>query len=188
MKVNMEYNKLSIKRDIKPVTEKLALGLDVSLVEAKAAEALGSNAVAVIWMIHKVQWVRFTDGHLVLERESAKTEYWQELRIFNGQGELQLVREQEKLIGRLILDKDSTESWQHGYVDSISPLWGDAVKSENGMVHLEDRTRKINMVIPCGVEAKRYGLVTRSYIHVDEKTGLSGYGDYRYLAIEGMEV
>jgi len=71
------------------------------------------------------------------------------------------------------------------YVDSFSRLWGERTNSAGDWITLTDKPRKISMTLPCTFDDKKfYGLTTRNYIGSDEATGLSGYVDYRFVAIE----
>ena len=188
MTVNTHYNKLEIKRDL--VAESAAVKSLCSLedVEEVFSSVLGSEGTVVIWMMNRIIWTRFENGHIKLDEEATEVDYWQEVRGFNRSGEVHLVRIGEALSGRSIIDKESSGSWKEGYVDTIAPLWGDNSGFSDGAVHLVDKDRKLKLDIPClDGKADNYGLVTRSYIQADETTGLSGYVDYRYLAVEGME-
>ena len=87
----------------------------------------------------------------------------------------------DKFIGRYVRDELGTGNF---YVDSFARLFGENVSSENGWIKLEDELRKISMTIPVDGDEKFYGLLTRNYIGSDAATGLSGYDDYRFVAIE----
>lgn len=188
MEVNTHYNKLSIKRDIIPEITPVASLQDIAHTEQELGKLLGNKATVVIWLMNRIVWTTYADGRIELDDEASVIDYWQEMRAFNEQGELHLLRSGAYFSGRIVKDKEETADWAHGYVDSISPIWGENTGYANGKVHLEDADRKLNLEIPVSDgNAVKYGLVTRSYIHTDEETGLTGYGDYRYLAIEGME-
>ena len=71
------------------------------------------------------------------------------------------------------------------YVDSFARLWGENSAEADGWITLRDAPRKLSMEIPCDDGGKKfYGLTTRNYIDSDAATGLSGYVDYRFVAIE----
>ena len=188
MTMNTNYNKLAIKRDIVSDIKSVSKLTTVSEIEKTMQDAGVDKATVVIWLMNRIVWTTYVSGHIELDDEASVIDYWQEMRAFNEQGELHLLRSGAYFYGRIVKDKEETADWAHGYVDSISPIWGENTGYENGKVHLEDADRKLNLEIPVSDgNAVKYGLVTRSYIHTDEETGLTGYGDYRYLAIEGME-
>jgi len=189
MTVNTKYNELSIKRDVIPETVPSSVAPDISDIEQAVGETIGDKGTVVIWMMNRIVWTIYENGHIELNDDASVMDFWQEMRAFNEQGELHLVRCGEGFSGRRIVDKKGTAGWEHGYVDSISPIWGEKIRYENGRVRLEDADRKLRMDIPVSDgSAVKYGLATRSYIKADAKAGLSGYGDYRFLAVEGMEV
>ena len=189
MEVNTHYNKLSIKRDIIPEITPVASLQDITHIEQELGKLLGNKAIVVIWLMNRIVWTTYAEGRIELDDEAAVLDYWQEMRAFNAKGELHLVRCGEGFSGRSILDKEAPADWAHGYVDSISPIWGENTGHENGKVQLEDKERKLRLNIPVGDgNASKYGLVTRSYIKADDVTGLSGYVDSRLLAVEAMEV
>ncbi|WP_027406659.1 CRISPR-associated protein Csx19 [Anaerovibrio sp. RM50] len=188
MTVNTHYNKLEIKRDL--VSEVTAVKSIHTLGEIEEAfsSVLEKEGTVVIWLMNRIIWTRFENGHIKLDEDASEVDFWQEVRGFNGTGEVHLVRMGDALSGRSVIDKDASGSWKEGYVDTIAPLWGDNAGFVDGVVHLIDEDRKLKLDIPCtDGSAANYGLVTRSYIKADDTTGLSGYVDYRYLAVEGME-
>lgn len=184
-----DYNKLVIKKDlIQDYRRNIKCKLELDCLEKEISRQIGNKAVGVIWLMHCIVWVKFEDGHFKFDDDYSDVIYWQELRVFNDDGEVQLVKDGDTMRGRCVLDKEGTVDWKEGYVDSIAPMWGSKNGYKDGFVYLEDKKRKINMKIPCDDGYSRYGLVTRSYIMTDGESGLSGYVDYRYLAIKGMEV
>ena len=151
------------------------------------ADNLSGNATVVIWQMQKVVFGTWQNGILALT-DTIDTEpvYWLELRAFNDNEEIHLIREAECFDGRLRRDVPGTGSQ---CVDSASPLWGERTAVFDNCAVLEDRARKIKMEIPVkDTTGKKYGLVIRSYIEEDRETGLSGYYDYRYMAVEVLEV
>lgn len=188
MTVNTHYNKLEIKRDFVPEVTAVNSLRTLGEIEETFSSVLEKEGIVVIWLMNRIIWTRFENGHIKLEEDESEVDYWQEVRGFNGLGEIHLVRFGETLSGRSVIDKESSGSWKEGYVDIIAPLWGDNAGFVDGVVHLVDEDRKLTLDIPCADgSVANYGLVTRSYIKADETTGLSGYVDYRYLAVEGME-
>ncbi|MCR5176851.1 MAG: hypothetical protein K6C05_08370 [Anaerovibrio sp.] len=189
MAINTKYNELIIKRDIIPEITSVSSLSSVMEVENTLNNFIGDKAIVVIWLMDRIIWTTCTNGHIELDDKASVIDYWQEMRAFNEKGEVHLVRMGDEFSGRCIVDTEASEDWKQGYVDSISPIWGENSGYEGGRVHLEDTDRKLMMDIPVrDGSAKSYGLVTRSYIQTDLTAGLSGYGDYRFLAVEAMEV
>ena len=153
-----------------------------------------SDGIFVAWRIESVVWGKFVDKNFSLpNNQSPNFDDWLECRFFNAHEEIHLKRLGEKFFGRYVRDEDGTGTF---YADSFARLWGENVSSENGFITLRDERRKISMTLPCDDDGKKfYGLLTRNYIDsdVDEKnpdksTGLSGYVDYRFVAIESADL
>ena len=142
-----------------------------------------SRAVFVAWQIQNIIWGTYDGAKLLLrDKNSPASENWLECRIFNDTQELHLKRVKDKFNWRYIKDIDGEGNF---YVDSFSRLWGENFKATDGYINLLDRQRKLYMEIPCEkTNANWYGLLTRNYIGSDNDTGLSGYVDYRFVAIE----
>lgn len=154
-----------------------------------AEKFIDSRAVFIAWQIQSVVWGIYEGGKLNLrDKTSPKPENWLECRIFNADAEIHLKRRENILSGRYIQDVEGAGKF---YVDSFARLWGECdkkISAANGYINLLDRERKLYMEIPCeNVGAKYYGLLTRNYIDSDENTGLSGYTDCRFVAIEPAE-
>jgi CRISPR-associated protein (TIGR03984 family) len=140
-----------------------------------------SRAVFVAWQIQNIVWGKFENGKIFSIAEITP-QYWLECRIFNETEELHLKRIKNKLCGRYVEDTKGTGNF---YVDSFSRFWGENFGTSDGFIKLLDRQRKLFMEVPCAEKNSNwYGLLTRNYISSDEKTGLSGYTDYRFVAIE----
>lgn len=135
----------------------------------------------------------FADNHDFDEK------YMLQLRIFNQKEEF-LVQEDEVQgkykIQRIVDNVDEKEFENEGhlvkatFLDDESPLFGECIKTDNideNFKFLQEKGRKISLIIPCKEKAKHYALVTRSYINFDEKTGQAGIGYYRYLDIKPQE-
>ena len=141
----------------------------------------------IVWSYAGIQWGTWDGVHIALSRGTANPKDVLELRVFNRDEELHLLREDGSFVGRLIAD-GTGESCYH--VDSFSRLWGERDMQADipeGYVRLADHDRKLEMDVPFDgtTENLKYlGLETRNYVTSDASTGLSGYGDYRYLAIE----
>ena len=142
------------------------------------------RAVFVAWQIQNIMWGKFENDKLFSTKEITP-QYWLECRIFNETEELHLKRIENKLRGRYITEIEGAENF---YADSFSRFWGENSGTADGFIKLIDKQRKLFMEIPCEkINAKWYGLLTRNYISSEEKTGLSGYIDYRFVAIESAE-
>ncbi len=140
-----------------------------------------NRAVLVAWRIQNIIWGEY-DGEKILTRAEMTPENWLEFRIFNEAAEIHMKRSAEKFIGRYVQDLEGKDNF---YVDSFSRFWGENVNATDGYINLRDEQRKLQMEIPCAENKfKWYGLLTRNYIDSDAATGLSGYVDYRFVAIE----
>ena len=143
-----------------------------------------SNAIFVAWQIQNIIWGKF-DGEKLFSTAEVTPQFWLECRIFNETAELHLKRVYGDFCGRYIKD---TKGGERYFVDSFSRLWGENKSVSDGFIKLLDKQRKLCMEIPCeDKNSKWYGLLTRNYISSDEKTGLSGYSDYRFVTIEPAE-
>lgn len=145
-----------------------------------------SKAYFAAWQIQSVIFGKFDGGKLKqFKNISPEIEFWLECRIFNEIEELHLKKIGDELKGRYIRDEIGIGKF---YVDSFARLWGEKISAEDGFINLLDGERKLFMQIPCEDDgANWYGLLTRNYISSDEKTGLSGYTDYRFVSIESAE-
>ncbi|MBR3745559.1 MAG: hypothetical protein IKP64_07770 [Selenomonadaceae bacterium] len=136
-----------------------------------------SDGIFVAWQIQCIVW-----GKIGGENFLPNVEDLLEIRLFNRREEIHFKRADDKFVGRYVRDDDGTGTF---YADSFARLWGEKISSTNGFIKLADAPRKISMEIPCDDGDKKfYGLTTRNYIDSDAATGLSGYVDYRFVAIE----
>ena len=143
----------------------------------KILRARFSSAIFVAWQVQSVVWGKFNGEIDVLNVDD-----WLECRVFNEYEELHLKRDGKIFSGRYIRDEVGSGKF---YVDSFARLWGENVSAADGWINLVDEQRKLSMQIPCDDDTKKfYGLKTRNYIDSDADTGLSGYVDYRFVAIE----
>ena len=141
-----------------------------------------SSGIFAAWQIQSVVWGKFDGEKLLLRGDCPPNiDDWLECRIFNESEEIHLKRDGEIMRGRYIRDTAGTGT---DYVDSFARLWGERVDYADGWITLRDDGRKISMEIPCDFDAKKCGLTTRNYIGSDDDTGLSGYVDYRFVAID----
>lgn len=135
------------------------------------------DGIVVAWQVQSVVWSKFDDEKLL-----SNVDDWLEVRIFNRNAEIHLKRAGNNFFGRFVHDEAGTSNF---YVDSFSRLWGERTATTGDWITLTDAPRKISMTLPCtNGDKKFYGLLTRNYIGNDEATGLSGYVDYRFVAIE----
>lgn len=164
----------------------------VSIARQKAAvtdclqEAGFSHATVVVWQVNTIRWGKWEQGTLTFaDGQEAKTALWLECRIFNEEKELHLTRQKDQLKGRLVEDGagEATE-----YVDACSRFWGECKAREAGWMTLRDDDRKLLLTVPeAEGDARFYGLVTRNYIGIHEKTAQAGYTDYRYVRIASAD-
>ena len=68
-------------------------------------------------------------------------------------------------------------------MDSIQPLFGEPIGSQNGFVTLADAGRKMKQIVPTTYTGQRLGLQTRNYVTPSHTTGQAGYSQYRYVDI-----
>lgn len=184
--IELAEEKLQIQ-SVKHEQKMLGCSLDeVSL--RKVLQTCGiEQANIVVWQVNKIRWGKWKQGKAVFaDDESADIQLWLEVRIFNEQSELHLVREGGRLQGRFCQDGQG-EAIE--YVDAISRFWGEHKSGGNDWLVLEDADRKLKQVLPeATTDARFYGLITRNYIGINEKTAQAGYVDYRYVAIAPADV
>ena len=142
-----------------------------------------SSGIFVAWQVQNIVWGKF-DGEKLLLKDNLPPDFddWLECRIFNDSAEIHVKRTGNNFSGRYVRDDDGAGDF---YVDSFARLWGENSSAVDGWITLTDAPRKLSMIIPCADGGKKfYGLTTRNYIDSDEATGLSGYVDYRFVALE----
>ena len=150
-------------------------------VEEILREKIETPAKFIAWQVQNIIWGTYDGGLLLRDKKSPEPENWLECRVFNAEQEVHFKRVGNKLNWRYIKDISGAGNF---YVESFSRLWGEKISAADGYINLLDRQRKLYMEIPCAeTTAKWYGLLTRNYIESDD-TGLSGYADYRFVAIE----
>ncbi len=168
------------KKIFAPVTCEISLSDVENLVKENFKNP---RAIFVAWQIQNIVWGKF-DGEKFFSTSEVTPQFWLECRIFNDDEEIHLKRIENKLRGRYVSEIEGAGDF---YADSFSRFWGENKGSANGFIKLCDNQRKLFMEIPCERKSNWYGLLTRNYISSDEKTGLSGYADYRFVAIEPAE-
>ena len=166
------------------VDEKVNCTLSLQEIESTLKKYLQSSALVIVWQIQNIVWGKYENDQIKLNTEAeVNPNHWLECRIFNQNEEIHLKRKGNSLRGRYIRDDELGQGTF--YVDSFSRLWGEEIGNSDGYIHLLDSERKLYMEVPCAeIGYKWYGLLTRNYIDSDSDTGLSGYIDYRFVAIE----
>lgn len=134
------------------------------------------------WMVNELKLGYYQNGMFYFsESDVVEEKYLLEIRIFNEHEELYVVKRDDKFFTRLIRE-GSGEALKA--VDSTSIIFGKKnAQLEAGFVKLVEKGRKISLVIPSSEDAEKYSLTTRSYIVVNNTTGQSGYGYYRWVRI-----
>lgn len=168
----------------KIVSENVSCEISLNGVQSLLQKFTNPRADFVAWQIQNIIWGKYDNGKFFSTSEITP-QFWIECRIFNETAELHLKRIENKFFGRYVTETEGAENF---YADSFSRFWGENPGKVNGFIKLLDRQRKLCMQIPCeNKNSKWYGLLTRNYISSDETTGLSGYTDYRFVAIETAE-
>ena len=167
------------------VSENVTCEISLSGIENLIKENFkNQHANFVAWQIQNIIWGKYDSGEFVTLADITP-QFWLECRIFNENEELHLKRVENKFSGRYVTETEGTDNF---YADSFSRFWGENSGAADGFIKLLDKQRKLYMEIPCeNNNSKWYGLLTRNYISSDEKTGLSGYTDYRFVSIESAE-
>lgn len=144
----------------------------------------------VVWMHHAVLWGRW-DGSQIHWSDDSKFDGNGiiEMRIFNTKKEVYVKSLNGEFVGYRVEDGESGENTMNiHYVDSIQPLFGEPIGSENGFVRLADIGRKMKQVVPTVHRGQRLGLQTRNYVTASHTTGQAGYSQYRYVDIVDMGI
>ena len=186
---------MSIQEAIKPLEyhfgkceyKSISIKSDFETLEQELQNLIHLNSIVVVWQIHNVIWGRYQNNKLELLDGTRSANFYQEIRVFNEAEELHLIKIDDEFQGRYIQDGTDQEV---KYVDSFSRFWGEKHDIKDGFIELRDIGRKISLKIPFdeGISDTKYlGLTTRNYVGSDEKTGLSGYVDYRFLSISSAE-
>ena len=168
-------------------TVKIADMADSQALNGLVAKYVKGAASLVIWTFGKITWGRWDGSQIVLPEGQALPADIVEARIFNDIEELHLIREDGAIAGRYVNDAEGDDCY---YVDSFARLWGGRDSQADipeGYVRLVDGERKLKLDVPLDGEStgiKYFGLETRNYVASDERTGLSGYTDYRFVAIK----
>ncbi|MCQ5209282.1 CRISPR-associated protein Csx19 [Megasphaera massiliensis] len=143
------------------------------------------SASLVVWQRQQISWGRWDGSSLVFANQKTLDENQiLEIRVFNENEELHLYRRHGAYEGRYVCDGEGSVQ---SHVDALSRLWGHKTNHDGNFATLKDDERFLSMTVPCQEKADYYGLVTRSYIEADAKTGQAGYTDYRFVRIESAE-
>jgi len=170
--------------------ETVCMDCNMAALRRELEQRFKCRATVVLWMMHRILWGIWDGSQITFVSSGGKTPeadelYWQELRIFNEEMELHLLRSDDKLKGRFIRDAGE-QAREH--VDSISRFWGEREASEDCLC-LVDRSRKLRLELPqVAGDGQYYGLVTRAYIGIHPRTHQAGYVDYRFLRIACADV
>ena len=148
------------------------------------------SADVVLWQMQRIVWGTWDGRAFRFATDDVAAEDLLELRIFNRTEELHLRRADDALLGRYVQDVEESEigvGEAGDYIDSFSRLWGKKADAGDGYVLPGDEDRKGAMRVPYAGDAAKadwYSLMTRNYIASDAETGLAGYCDDRFVAIE----
>ena len=163
-------------------------GGTMDALEEAASTWLKDPADVILWQMQRIVWGTWDGSAFRFAADDVAAEDILELRIFHRTGELHLRREDDLFLGRYVQDvEEGGDGEADDYIDSFSRLWGKKVDAADGYVLLQDADRKLAMRVPYPGDATKadwYGLTTRNYIAFDETTGLAGYSDERFVAIE----
>lgn len=142
-----------------------------------ARQYIHEESFVIAWFNQRVTFGKYLDGTIIwAEGLSFDVKQFQELRIFNEKEEFYLKGKN----WRYLSDEQGEDI---EYVDSYSRFWGEKQDETQGFVLLEDKGRKLKMVVPNVGEGNYYELYLRSYVGYDSETGQAGYTAYRYLKI-----
>ena len=145
---------------------------------ATIRQYIQTNGFVVAWFNHRVTFGIYKGENIVwAEGLDFEEKQFLELRVFNENEEFYLKGKQWRYIS------DEQGDGKIEYVDSFSRFWGEKQGVEQDFAVLEDKGRKLRMVVPYVGEGNYYDLYLRSYIGYDEKTGQAEYVAYRYLNI-----
>jgi len=186
---------MSIQEAIQPLKyyfgkfeyKSISIKFDFETLEQELQNLIHSNSIVIVWQIHNIIWGRYQNNKLELLDGTRNANFYQEIRVFNEDEELHLIKIDDEFQGRYIQDGIGQEV---KYVDSFSRFWGEKHSIKDGFIELRDIGRKISLKIPFKEkfsDTKYLGLTTRNYIGSDKNTGLSGYIDYRFLSISSAE-
>lgn len=184
MNLKLAVDSLKIQKGRAKRKEIAASAASLADVEALLKIYLHHESMLIFWQMHRILWGRWLNGVLTLpEGMTLHPEYTLELRAFNEEEELHLVKESDIFKGRYVTDEDGEPI---EYVDTMARLWGHKTARSNGFVTLQDEERKLTMIVPAKESADYYGLVTRNYIGYSEN-GQAGYEEERFVKVTSAD-
>ena len=189
MKTGMEIAKSigMVSETCRHISERSSLTiLSITDMEEFCRRKIPEQSIICVWQMQSIVWGKTDgDGHFLLPDEAQDVTLWLEARLFNTNAEIHLWRNGDVFHVRYVRDGESgSETF---FCDSFSRFWGEEQSSNDGFVKLTDRRRKLTMLIPASPGCGWYGLRTRNYIGTEKNTGIAGFVDYRYVAIESAE-
>ena len=168
----------------KSLIKDIAIPASIAALQAKLQELDFQTGFFVLWQIDAISWGKWESGQLHFSKAVPRDGLLLEVRVFNDNEELHLLKQGGSFQGRYRKDGEGAES---EYIDSASRFWGRKTESQEcaeGFMRLVDSDRKLQMLLPVVDEdAEYYALETRSYVGINEKTAQAGYVDYRFKAI-----
>lgn len=156
----------------------------MAALQAKLQDSDFQAGFVIFWQIDSIRWGRWESGQLHFPETAPQDRLMLEVRVFNENEELHLLKQGERFRGRY---RNDSEGETAEYVDSASRFWGRRTQAQEcaeGYMRLIDSDRKLQMLLPAiDTEAEYYALETRSYVGINEQTAQAGYVDYRFKAI-----
>lgn len=166
------------------VQDDIAIPASMADLQNKLQELGIQEGLMILWQVNSINWGTWKDGQFHYDGPAPKDSLVLELRVFNEQEELHLLKKGGSFEGRYRKDGEGKEA---EYIDSASKFWGKKAERQDtakGFVCLIDKDRKLRMSIPAiTADAETYALETRSYVEINKQTAQAGYADYRFKAI-----
>ena len=169
---------------VKSLIEDMAIPATMADLQAKLQELDFQTGVFVLWHVDAISWGKWESGQLHFPDKAPRDGLLLEVRVFNENEELHLLKRGGGFQGRYRKDGEGEKA---EYIDSASRFWGRKTQPQEcaeGYMRLVDGDRKLQMLLPAiDAEAEYYALETRSYVGINEQTAQAGYVDYRFKAI-----
>lgn len=173
----------------KSLIKDIAIPAAAAGLQAKLQELDFQTGLVVLWQINAISWGKWEGGQLHFPETVPQDGLLLEVRVFNENEELHLLKQGGGFEGRYRKDGEGEEA---EYIDSASRFWGRKTETQEcaeGYMKLVDGDRKLQMLLPAiEAEAEYYALETRSYVGINEQTAQAGYVDYRFKAIRPVYV
>ena len=145
----------------------------------------GMEYQVVAHCVNEIKMGWYKDGSFIFaDGDSVNDAYLQQMRVFNDNEEILIKKTGHNYWVRKISDTCGSDVKT---VDSTSTIFGKRADSNNlpdDFVMVYEPGRKVKLILPVKEKSEKYCVTTRSYITYDDNTGQSGYGYYRYVAIE----